>query len=63
MDMNDLRAEALRRASDDCYQQVPGQSFMAEPEVVVTRAKAYLAFLLGDAPELKSTVKRKRVRS
>jgi hypothetical protein len=60
--MNDLRAEALRRASEDCRIEV--QPYQAAPEVVVTRAKVYLAFLLGivektPAPHTKAKINRK----
>lgn len=59
MDMNDLRAEALRRASDDCrFSSGANINYSAAPEVVVTRAKAYLAFLLGTSPAPKPRRKR-----
>ena len=64
MDMNDLRAEALRRASDDCRTSMGTQTFQGAPEAVVTRAKAYLEFLLGTARSSPPKVaKRKKARS
>lgn len=59
MDMNDLRAEALRQASIDCR----SEHFQGSPEMVVSRAKTYLAFLLGTAPAPKPTTRRKKARS
>jgi ubiquitin len=62
--MNDLRAEALRLAADDSRTNMGGQTFNATPEVIVQRAKVYLAFLLGTpdktpTPHTKAKLNRK----
>jgi len=50
MDLSDLRLHALQQASADCRFTVAGQACQAAPEVIATRARVYLEFLVNGMP-------------
>lgn len=62
MNLNELRTEALRRASEDCRCSAGIANMQAPTVAVLARAKAYLRFLLGttERPAQKKSTRRRR---
>lgn len=60
MELSELRLHALRQAADDTRTTITGNLVHATPEVITTRAKAYLEFLLSGMPDEKPKAAKKR---
>jgi hypothetical protein len=61
LDISELRLAALKQAADDTRTHMNGQIFHATPDVIRSRAEAYMSFLLDTpAKGSKPVAKKKR---